>query len=49
VKNTATLVIETFSKLTKQNRAALNEVEERLVRLIEADAEFFVVRFEKQS
>ncbi len=44
-KGTATLLIEPFDTLTKQNRKALTEEGERLVRFVEADAKAFEVRF----
>ncbi len=44
-KGTATLLIEPFEPLTKQNRSALTEEAERLVRFIEPDAKAFEVRF----
>jgi hypothetical protein len=44
-KGTATLMIEPFAPLTKQNRKALTEEGERLVRFVEADAKTYEVRF----
>jgi hypothetical protein len=44
-KGTATLVIEPFAPLTKQNRSALSEEGERLVRFVESGAKSFAVRF----
>ena len=44
-KGTAALVIEPFDALTDQNRQALAEEAERLVRFIESDAKAFEVRF----
>jgi hypothetical protein len=44
-KGTATLRIEPFEPLTKQNRAALTDEGERLVRFVEADAKAYEVRF----
>jgi hypothetical protein len=44
-KGAAMLVIEPFASLTKQNRAALTEEGERLVRFVEADAKAYAVRF----
>ncbi|MHB8625955.1 MAG: winged helix DNA-binding domain-containing protein [Aggregatilineales bacterium] len=47
-KSVATLTIEPFAALTKQNRAALTEEGERLVRFVEPDAKTFEVRFVEQ-
>jgi hypothetical protein len=44
-KDTATLVIEPFEPLAKQDRDALAEEAERLVRFVEASAKVFDVRF----
>ena len=44
-KGTATLTIEPFAALTKQNRAALTEEGERLVRFVEAGAKGYAVRW----
>ncbi len=44
-KGIATMVIEPFDSLTKQNRAALGEEAERLVRFVEGDAKGYEVRF----
>jgi hypothetical protein len=44
-KGTATLVIEPFESLTKQNRNALAEEAERLVRFVEPGAKAVAVRF----
>jgi Winged helix DNA-binding domain len=44
-KGTATLNIEPFEKLTKQNRSALVEEAEQLVRFVENGAKTFEVRF----
>jgi len=44
-KQAATLVIEPFEKLSKQERAALVEEGEKLVRFVEANAKSFEVRF----
>jgi hypothetical protein len=44
-KSAATLMIEPFDKLTKQNRDALTEEGERLVRFIEPEAKTYEVRF----
>ncbi len=44
-KGTATLVIEPFAPLTKQNRNALSEEGERLIRFVESGAKAFAVRF----
>lgn len=44
-KSVATLVIEPFDSLTKQNRDALTEEGERLVRFVEGSAKAFAVRF----
>jgi Winged helix DNA-binding domain len=46
-KNTATLVIEPFDKLTSNDRAALIEEGENLIRLAEAKSKSFEVRFAK--
>ncbi len=48
-KNMATLEIVPFNKLIKQDRAALAEEGERLVRFIEADAKSYAVRFANQA
>jgi hypothetical protein len=45
-KDTATLVIEPFDKLTKRDRTALGQEGERLVRFVEAKAKSFEVRFQ---
>ncbi len=44
-KGVATLSITPFAALTKQNRAALTEEGERLVRFVEADAKSYEVAF----
>jgi hypothetical protein len=44
-KGTATLTITPFADLTKQNRAALTDEGERLVRFVESDAKAHAVRF----
>jgi Winged helix DNA-binding domain len=44
VKNAATLAIQPIAKLTKPERAALNEEGERLVRFVEGTAKSFSVR-----
>lgn len=44
-KGTATLSIEPFEPLTKQNRDALTEEAERLVRFVEPDAKTYAVQF----
>jgi len=44
-KGTATIVLEPFDKLTRQNRASLGEEAERLVRFVERDAKGYDVRF----
>jgi hypothetical protein len=44
-KTAVTLVIETFDKLTKKDRAALTEEGERLVRFVEPKAKSFDARF----
>ncbi|MEO8287725.1 MAG: winged helix DNA-binding domain-containing protein [Chloroflexota bacterium] len=44
-KGIATLYIEPFDSLTKQNRAALTEEAEALVRFVESDAKSYEVRF----
>jgi hypothetical protein len=44
-RGTATLFIEPFVKLTKQNRSALIEEAEQLVRFVESSAKTFEVRF----
>lgn len=45
VKGTAALIITPFEPLTKQNRAALTEQGEQLVRFVEAGAKAYEVRF----
>jgi hypothetical protein len=44
-KGVATLTITPFAALTKQNRAALTDEGERLIRFIEADAKSYEVHF----
>lgn len=44
-KGVATLTIQPFAELTKQNRKALTQEGERLVRFVEGDAKSFEVRF----
>ncbi len=44
-KTAATLVIESFEKLTKKDRVALAEEGNRLVRFVEANAKSYEVRF----
>jgi hypothetical protein len=44
-KGVATLMIEPFALLTKQDRKTLEEEGERLVRFVESDAKTFEVRF----
>jgi len=44
-KTTATLLIEPFAKLTKQDRAALTEEGEQLIRFIEPDAKSLDLKF----
>jgi hypothetical protein len=44
-KGAATLTIMPFAPLTTQNRAALTEEAESLVRFVEADAKSYEVRF----
>lgn len=44
-KGAATLVIEPFDSLTKQNRTALTDEAERLVRFVEGSAKSYAVRF----
>ena len=44
IKDAATLAIQPFAKLTKPERAALNEEGERLVRFVEATSKSFSVR-----
>lgn len=44
-KGAATLVMEPFEALTKQNRAALTDEAERLARFVEAGAKAYEVRF----
>jgi hypothetical protein len=44
-KGTAALVIEPFDALTQQNRDALIEEGERLVRFAEPEAKSYAVRF----
>jgi len=46
-KNAATLLIEPFDKLTRQDRAALIEEGERLIRFVEEEAKSFEVRIAK--
>jgi hypothetical protein len=48
-KDAATLVIEPFEKLSKQDRTALIGEGERLVRFVEEKAKFFDVRFAEQA
>jgi hypothetical protein len=48
-KDGATLVIEPFDTLSKQDRAALTEEGERLVRFVEPKAKSFELRFAAQS
>jgi hypothetical protein len=44
-KSAATLLIEPFEKLTKQNRSALTEEAEKLIRFVEPEAKAYEVRF----
>ena len=44
-KSAATLIIEPFAPLTKQNRAALSDEGERLIRFVESNAKSYDVRF----
>jgi hypothetical protein len=44
-KKDATLVIEPFDTLPRQNRAALTDEAERLVRFLEPEAKSYAVRF----
>lgn len=44
-KDTATLIIEPFASLTKQNRNALTGEAEQLIRFIESSSKVFEVRF----
>ena len=44
-KKVATLTITPFADLTKQNRAALTDEGEKLVRFVEADAKSYEVKF----
>jgi hypothetical protein len=44
-KGTATLMIEPFTALTAQNRAALTAEAEKLVRFVESDAKAYEVKF----
>jgi hypothetical protein len=46
-KGAATLIIEPFASLTKQNREALREEADRLVRFMEPDAKSYEIRFEE--
>ncbi|HEV8482943.1 MAG TPA: crosslink repair DNA glycosylase YcaQ family protein [Blastocatellia bacterium] len=48
-KDAATLVIEPFEKLSKQDRTALIGEGERLVRFVEEKAKSFDVRFAEQA
>lgn len=48
-KTSATLLIEPFAKLTKQDRAALTEEGEKLIRFIEPDAKSFDLKFALES
>ena len=48
-KGTATLVIEPFASLTKQNRAALEGEGERLARFVEAEAKAYAVRIQVEE
>ena len=48
-KDAATLVIEPFEKLTKQDRAALVEEGARLIRFVEEKAKSFDVRFAESA
>ena len=45
VESAATLVIEPFEALTQQNRAALTDEAERLVRFLEPEAKSYAVTF----
>ncbi len=44
IKDATTLAIQPFAKLTKPERAALNDEGERLVRFVEATSKSFSVR-----
>ena len=48
-KTAATLLIEPFAKLTKQDRAALTEEGEKLIRFIEPNAKSFDLKFALES
>jgi len=48
-KDTATLVIEPFEKLTKRDRTALTDEGQQLLRFVEENAKSFEIRFAEQA